>query len=394
LICPKALARALELCPKALARAFELCPKALARALDCFHQFIYCHLFFSQCVRNLPDVYERFSNIHICITQLCSIWINRFLSRWWENAHHTREGGPEILRNQTFLPMPSSSFSKLTCHRQGFITAFALGSYYNKPVTHAINGPELSSMKHLIASIVEVAPLADLKYKPMKIAFQKLLLKHADFRAQFPSRDLAAIASDLSNSLITVCNHARRLKEEVKWSQAIAKCTLNQISALKEIKALFPKSNSESQPEDIPATQDLLDLANEQLSDGGSLPDSDEYEVDEASSEAPSLLEEALKTPPVPSKKPEIKRIISLKRPASALESGQASSSKRGKGTAPASSSSDVLVRSGTSASFGPLSMTYATNQSYIQYVDSGSSKKKLLIAVSMKQSTEHKSIM
>ena len=132
---------------------------------------------------------------------------------------------------------------------KGHLVAFQFGSYYNKPASNAVVGPELASMMGLIEKIVAVAPSADLKYIPMKDAFGKLLLKSKDLMGVFPNKDINAISSDLANSLMTVCNHARRLKEDIRWQQAIAKCNSHEIAQLKKIRGFFKNSQTDGDDE-------------------------------------------------------------------------------------------------------------------------------------------------
>jgi hypothetical protein len=274
---------------------------------------------------------------------------------------------------------------------KGHLVAFQFGSYYNKPASNAVVGPELASMMDLIGKIVAVAPSADLKYIPMKDAFGKLLLKSKDLMGVFPNKDINAISSDLANSLMTVCNHARRLKEDIRWQQAIAKCNSHEIAQLKKIRGFFKNSQTDGDDDALPATQDILDQADSQISEAESLhlPASQDYDVEVEQSDVDSLLQEALNTKPVPTKKDDIAQAVALKRPAASISKRPAASIIKSK-----SASSADFVKHGNCGSFGMLHMTYASNQSYIQHFDEGCGKKKLLVAVSAKQTDDHKSVV
>ena len=148
--------------------------------------------------------------------------------------------GPEIkktdINNVALLRLFEDHLSE-----RGHLVAFQFGSYYNKPASNAVVGPELASMMGLIEKIVAVAPCAVLKYIQMKDAFGKLLLKSRDLMSMFPNKEVNAISSDLANSRMTVCNHARRLKEDLRWQQAITKCTSHEIAQLKKIRGFLQK---------------------------------------------------------------------------------------------------------------------------------------------------------
>ena len=266
---------------------------------------------------------------------------------------------------------------------RGHLVAFQFGSYYNKPGSNAVVGPELASMMDLIEKIVAVAPCADLKYIQTKDAFGKLLLKSRDLMSMFPNKEVNAISSDLANSLMTVCNHARRLKEDLRWQQAITKCTTHEIALLKKIRGFFKNGQQDGDDDALPATQDILDQAESQISEAESLnlPASQDYDVEVEQSDVDSLLQEALNSKPVPTKKDDIARAVALKRPAASVIKSK-------------SASSADFIKRGSCGSFGMLHMTYASNQSYIQHFDEGSGKKKLLVAVSAKQTDDHKSVV
>ena len=277
---------------------------------------------------------------------------------------------------------------------RGHLVAVQFGSYYNKPASNAVVGPELASVMDLIEKIVAVAPCADLKYIQMKDAFGKLLLKSRDLMSMFPNKEVNAISSDLANSLMTVCNHARRLKEDLRWQQAITKCASHEIALLKKIRGFFKNGKQDGDDDALPATQDILDQAESQISEAESLnlPASQDYDVEVEQSDVDSLLQEALNSKPVPTKKDDIARAVALKRPAAAravaLKSPAASIIKS------KSTSSTDFIKHGNCGSFGVLHMTYASNQSYIQHFDEGCGKKKLLVAVSAKQTDDHKSVV
>ena len=276
---------------------------------------------------------------------------------------------------------------------RGHLVAFQFGSYYNKPASNAVVGPELASVEDLIGKIVAVAPCADLKYTTMKDAFGKLLLKSKDFMCMFPNKELTAISSDLANSLMTVCNHARRLKEDIRWQQAITKCTSHEVAKLKKIRGFFKHGQQFGDDDTVPATQDILDQAESQMSEADSLnlPASQDYAVEVEQSDVDSLLKEALESKPVPTKKDTIAQAVTLKRPAASIETLKrpAASIEKSK-----SASSTEFIKHGNCSSFGKLNMTYGSNQSYIQYFDDGCGAKKLLVAVSAKQTEDHKSVV
>ena len=119
------------------------------------------------------------------------------------------------------------------------------------------------------------------------------------------------------------------------------------------------------------------------------MPASQDYDVEVEQSDVDSLLQEALNSKPVPTKKDDIARAVALKRPAASIIKSKSTSSTKSK-----SASSADFIKHGNCGSFGMLHMTYASNQSYIQHFDEGSGKKKLLVAVSAKQTDDHKSVV
>ena len=305
------------------------------------------------------------------------------MGRMVQKQGPTKRGGARNFKKTSLSNVALLRLFEDHLSEKGHLVAFQFGSYYNKPASNAVVGPELASMVNLIQKIVAVAPCADLKYIQMKDAFGKLLLKSRDLMSMFPNKEVNAISSDLANSLMTVCNHARRLKEDVKWQQAIIKCTSHEIALLKKIRGFFKNGKQEGDDDALPATQDILDQAESQISEAESLnlPASQDYDVEVEQSDVDSLLQEALNSKPVPTKKDDIAQAVALKRPAASIIKSK-------------SASSTDFIKQGNCGSFGMLHMTYASNQSYIQHFDEGHGKKKLLVAVSAKQTDDHKSVV
>ena len=286
---------------------------------------------------------------------------------------------------------------------------FDFRSYYKKPRNNAINAVDLLHMQFLLKKFMKVAPMASLHYSALKQCFLKFLSTEKSVVATFQIGDsqvasTSEIAGHLADSILCALAHVRRLKNNEKWQQACSKLDADLVEELKVLRDSYSGTAASEVAEELPATQDLLDSCAD-IDSASDLPATQDI-LNLAESEPGSLLDEALKTPVLPTKKKDIEDIIetkkrpaaslsvAMKRPASSIdhEKKPAASSGSVAMKRPASSLTDQPgSKDWMSKSFGRLNITNGKAQSYIQYNNNG--KKTLLVAVSCKQSEHHEDI-
>ena len=257
---------------------------------------------------------------------------------------------------------------------------------------------------------MKVAPTASLHYSVLKQSFSKFLAAEKPVLATFQLGDNQSatayeVAGHLADSILCALAHVRRLKNNEKWQQACSKLDDELVDELKRLRDAYSGTAASEEAEDLPTTQDVLDSCAD-LDSSSELPATQDL-LKFAESETDSLLEEALHTAVLPTKKKEIEEIIeskkrpaasssvAMKRPGSSLinhKQKQAASSSSVAMKRPASSlTDDSGSKDWMSKSFGRLNITNGKAQSYIQHNKDG--KKTLLVAVSCKQSEHHEDI-
>lgn len=273
---------------------------------------------------------------------------------------------------------------------EGVQGAFNFGCYHGAEKSMTIQGPVLSTHKNFLGSLARVEPTLTFKYSMLKSILNGLLKKFPDVRSRWPIHLHEHVGGDLAVSIMTLCTHARRLKNEEKFRQACSKCTEIQIQDLIAIRSFAnddpedeeqhpqiplpldyrrfgrstscdPKS-SQSNADDLPNTQEILD---EQVPETPTDPCTPlKGPCSPKPCGTPDLLKDAQAVSPIPSRKQEIRNVINLmKKPAAAKDN-----CKKKPSTSRSSPSTSSMSRSRStgSKSFNPATdelhlMTYPT---------------------------------
>jgi hypothetical protein len=153
----------------------------------------------------------------------------------------TKKKGPRNFK-RTLVEVPNL-VTILEMHRvrNGTAHCFDFKSYHNKPITCAIAAVDLLLMKPLLMDCLNVAPFADLTYKPLKSAFEVVLKKDNgvfELLQAKGTKSFADVASDLSSSVICALAHTRRLKDPVRW---LVRNIFNELVPLAKALAVQPE---------------------------------------------------------------------------------------------------------------------------------------------------------
>lgn len=198
----------------------------------------------------------------------------------------------------------------------GVQAAFSLGKYYKHlQHQHAAVAADLSEQVELFKYLAMCNTDFLFKYSDLKVALKDVLRLYPDVAHKFTLHQQANLCNELPNSLIVLCKHARRLKDQKKFLEACSKATAAQERKLAEIRGLVcgEECLPEAEPE-VPASQasvetnELLEEFQIPSAPGKSL-------AKAAASPAKSLLAEAQKTSPIPVRKAVLREAVAMKKP-------------------------------------------------------------------------------
>ncbi len=236
----------------------------------------------------------------------------------------------------------------------GVLKAFELGVYANMNVSQAVHAWSLVKCKLLVECLMQVSPYCLFKVIDLKSALKELGQK---FSGLVPEKKTVDTWADkMAERIMVVMNHLRRLKNsEVRMRQAAKKLDEKHTEQLQAIVSKVKLCSATT------ATPEFLALEDLKLEDE-------------------SLDLDIMKSKPVPPKK---LAVVGGVEEAPVMATTCTSPEKKTTKKTPGSLTAKDLR----------FVATYAKQQSYIQYVMSGG-KKKLLIAVSHKQSKNHADIV
>jgi hypothetical protein len=236
--------------------------------------------------------------------------------------------------------------------KTGVMKSFELGVYANMNVSQAVHGWSLVKCKPLVESLMDVSPYCMFKVLDLKHALKAVGQKFSGLVSE--KLTVEAWADKMAERIMVIMNHLRRLKNsEVRLRQALKKLDQKNSEALQGLV---------SQVKLFSATTPVPEcLALEELKD-------DFLDMD------------IMESKPVPPKK-------------HAGVVGAASGVPTTAPTETKSGQKKVSKVDGALAKDVRFMATFAKQQSYIQYVVGGSTKK-LLIAVSQQQSKDHSNII
>ena len=287
----------------------------------------------------------------------------------------------------------SDSLEKWTKHMGA--SAFKFGKYATMKKSNGVDGTALSSLFELVELLVDVSGQVLFKYSDLKGVVSMLLQKYQVASQGFSLEMLPSLPGDIANAIMTICTHARRLKKKEVFLAAIAKCTKHQTEKLLELRNLVAgegddnETQAEEQAEEeeeaeVTNTQDVLALQipltpKDEDEDEEEEEDEDEEETIATAPTEKDLLMEALKTLPIPARKENVRKSMTLKRPAAAeavlpLMKKPASMQDVG-----ASDGCKNFVFQ--SLTWGQCKAEFYTQKSYVRYLDSSSSKWHLVVS-------------
>ena len=134
--------------------------------------------------------------------------------------------------------------------------AFALGKYLKTGATHAVRGAALADLLHLLEELHKVSPSLEFKYSTLKSCFSQVLQQFPGIKEKWPVSEQGDVGKALSDAILVVCNHARRIsRDKSKFAEACKNLTAFQVEKLEAIRSLVIQKNGEKSGEEKPGAK-------------------------------------------------------------------------------------------------------------------------------------------
>ena len=296
-------------------------------------------------------------------------------------------------------PCPEIDMEELKEKFHGYVEkvgskeAFNLYAYNNLPVSNAVDGYSMLKKEQLVVLLIQVSPLGMIKFshlrdgcKYLEDTFGKELF--SCFTASAP-----LLAGKVADQLFVLLAHVRRVMGNMdRWTEAFARFNIHHLAGLKNLQGFmaehgFEVKTTKSKEPDSPTVTPLkLRKLGVQISDVSvdsfgfaNIPRMDAKSPDP---EVQLLHEES----PTPLKK----------RPAAAtpMKRPAAVTIKKHKGVIAMKAESSCVKQVDFKINIGTLVVAGGKDQSYVQHVPKGSSKKQLVVAVSKSMTHEHRKLI
>ena len=122
--------------------------------------------------------------------------------------------------------------------RGGLEQAFSFGEYDRLDKQHAVCGRDLAMQKDFLVDLQAVGENLLFKYTDLKPAYSRLVKKFPVILARFNVAERDYIAGNFATCTMTMCTHARRLKDEQKFREACRGLASFHVCRLEEIRDL------------------------------------------------------------------------------------------------------------------------------------------------------------
>ena len=132
--------------------------------------------------------------------------------------------------------------------KNGGEQAFQFGGYENLQKGQAVLGKDLAAQLELLQGLHKVSSNLLLKYIDLKEAFTRVLSHYPTLKARWPVQEQPFLAGKLSEYLMTVCTHARRIANPRKFQEACNGLSDFYVAKLKQVQALVMSERPEATP--------------------------------------------------------------------------------------------------------------------------------------------------
>ena len=120
----------------------------------------------------------------------------------------------------------------------GLEQAFSFGEYERLDKQHAVCGRDLAKQKEFLVDLQAVGGNLLFKYTDLKSAYSRLVKKYPLILARFNIAERDFMAGTFATCTMTMCTHARRLKDEQKFREACRGLASFHVCRLQELRDL------------------------------------------------------------------------------------------------------------------------------------------------------------
>ncbi|CAE7222431.1 unnamed protein product, partial [Symbiodinium sp. CCMP2456] len=113
---------------------------------------------------------------------------------------------------------------------------FHFHGYHTAAKSQAILGGDLVHNFKFMEALAKVQPALMFRYANLKSVFTKLVAVYPAVRQVFPVNQQGSAAAKLSESTMTMCTHARRLRDEGKFKEACSALSEYQVQKLQQLR--------------------------------------------------------------------------------------------------------------------------------------------------------------
>ena len=160
----------------------------------------------------------------------------------------TSKGGPRRKKTEDIDGMHLVDILAEVVRKEGCDQAFTFHIYTNLSKQQAIQGMDLAKQLPLVTLLSTVCPSLMFKYSDLKQAFSSILTTYPALRSRFPAEKQAALAGSLSESVMTILTHCRRLLVDTKLREASKNLPEYYASKLLELKKLAQAGENDDGP--------------------------------------------------------------------------------------------------------------------------------------------------
>ena len=122
------------------------------------------------------------------------------------------------------------------CHRSGCLH---FRSYENVSKAQAILGKDMVGLLPLLKALMGVQPSLMFKYMDLKEVYKRLNSQFPELKSQYPVQDQHHLSSKMADCTMTVCTHARRLKDDNRFKEACRSLSDWQVERLQQVRDML-----------------------------------------------------------------------------------------------------------------------------------------------------------
>ena len=120
---------------------------------------------------------------------------------------------------------------------EGVDSCFSFGPHLKMASPEAVNGSALVSCKDFMKVMLGLETNLFFKFSQLRDAFSMVLKNYPGIAQRWPEEKRSTLANDLASTVLTLAAHTRRLKDSIKFKEAMSKCSQLKACTLQELRS-------------------------------------------------------------------------------------------------------------------------------------------------------------